>query len=266
MKNFICLLTIALCISCNAHNPVEKNNKLFQELLSKHQLGGAILLFDVQQNEFHSNDFETANSPSLPASTFKIPNTLIGLETGVIKEDHIFKWNGEERRLPVWNKDMNIREAFQSSCVPCYRELARNIGLSQMQEYVKKFEFGNMMVNANNLDLFWLTGNSSITPMQQVTFLNKLYSGDLPISKENLSTFRKISLVEESVDFTIFGKSGWVTRDGFNLGWYVAFVESKRGNYILALRVEPTEKFDLKRFPSIRKQLAFEVLQEFGVI
>jgi len=55
----------------------------------------------------------------MPASTFKIVNSIIALETGVVENDStMFKWNGEKRRLPIWEQDLTFRDAFHFSCVP----------------------------------------------------------------------------------------------------------------------------------------------------
>ena len=73
------------------------------------------------------------NTGHLPASTFKIPNSIIALETGLIEDDStLIKWDGDERRLPAWEQDLVFRDAFHYSCVPCYQEIARKIGEKRM--------------------------------------------------------------------------------------------------------------------------------------
>ncbi len=140
----------------------EKNDRYivssqFENILSDNNVDGVILIFDEQKQIFYSNDFREASEAVLPASTFKIPHTIIGLEIGLLKDKHtVFEWNGAQRALPVWKKDLTVKEAFQLSCVPCYQELARQIGADRMNTHLTKIEFGDMHVNTQNIDNFWL--------------------------------------------------------------------------------------------------------------
>lgn len=97
---------------------------------------------------------------NLPASTFKITNSIIALETGVVENDStLLKWNGEKRRFKNWEQDLILRDAFHFSCVPCYQEIARKVGENKMNKFLKKLDYGNMKVDSSNLDLFWLEEN-----------------------------------------------------------------------------------------------------------
>jgi beta-lactamase class D len=119
-----------------------------QKLLDSSKLSGSILIFDVEKGKyFCSNDFALTKKVFLPASTFKVPNTLIGLETGIININTIFKWDGKKRKLKIWEKDLNLHDAFHASCVPCFQELAEKIGPKRMQEYLNKFEYGNSNIS-----------------------------------------------------------------------------------------------------------------------
>ncbi len=101
----------------------------FESLIDSADVVGAILLYDHQKNIYYSNDFDWANKGKLPASTFKIANTIIGLETGVIESDSvIFKWDGRPKGNKNWEQDLILRDAFHFSCVPCYQDVAREVG------------------------------------------------------------------------------------------------------------------------------------------
>lgn len=122
------------CQQKRAKKVTETKMPVFENILDSFQLKGSILIFDNAGNTFFSNDFDRANERNLPASTFKIPNSIIALETGVIQSDTTtIKWNGEKRRLAVWEQDLTFKNAFQVSCVPCYQEIARKIGVGRMK-------------------------------------------------------------------------------------------------------------------------------------
>ena len=121
-------------------NPKDSIVSDFGVILDSTGLSGSILIYDPQINSYFSNDFQRSSKGFLPASTFKIPNSLIALETGVVENDStLFKWDGKKRRLQSWERDMTFREAFHASCVPCYREIAQKIGVGRMKDYLQKF-------------------------------------------------------------------------------------------------------------------------------
>jgi len=105
------------------------NSPAFQTILDTADLKGAILIFDSKDKKYYSNDFSWAEKGQLPASTFKIPNSMIALETGVVANDStLFMWDGKKRAFKIWEQDLIFRNAFKYSCVPCYQEVARGIG------------------------------------------------------------------------------------------------------------------------------------------
>ncbi len=239
----------------------------FQTILDSTHLKGAILLYDPAKETFYSNDFGWSKTGKLPASTFKIPNSMIALETAVVKSDTVvFKWNGEPRALPVWEQDLNLREAFHLSCVPCYQQIARKIGADRMNEYVHKLRFGKMAVDATTIDMFWLTGASRITPFEQIDFLNRLYHSKLSISKRTETLMKQLMVMNEHKDYRISGKTGWSISGGQNNGWFVGFVEKEEEVYFFATNIEPEDAFEMKHFPEIRKTITYKALRQMGII
>lgn len=239
----------------------------FQVLLDSALLDGSILIYDESINTFYSNHFRRANTAYLPASTFKIPNSIIALETGIIEDENtLFKWDGKNRLMDIWEKDMNFKEAYQLSCVPCYQDIARNVGEKRMKEYLERLDFGKMQVDSNNLDEFWLQGASSISSFEQIDFLQRLNQSQLPISKKTESVMKKIMLLEQHDNYQLRGKTGWSIADDKNLGWFVAILESQGKTYYLATNVEPKNEFDMKQFPKIRKSISMEAFESLNAI
>lgn len=249
------------------HNPEHTHSAAFQHLLDSAGVKGAILVYDHHQNTFFSNDFQWATKGQLPASTFKIPNSLIALETGIVQNDStLFEWDGEPRRNKNWEQDLVFREAFQLSCVPCYQEIARKIGPKRMKDYLNRFDYGQMQVDSSNIDLFWLEGNSRITPFQQIDFLRRFYEASLPVSERTNRLMKQIMIIDESENYRLSGKTGWSIRRDIDNGWFVGFIEKKDKVYYFATNVEPQASFDMKNFPSIRTKLTLEALNKLGVI
>lgn len=278
MKHFYCFFILFFLCSCNLKKdslpPTSKKQTLtkitepkFQTILDSAGIHGTILIFDSDAKAFYSNDFAWAEKGQLPASTYKIPNSIIALETDVVEHDSVlFKWDGEQRAFKIWEQDLMFRDAFKFSCVPCYRAIARDIGVDRMNEYIAKFDYGNIQVDSTNLDLFWLTGKATITPFQEIDFLKRFYNAELPISKRTENIVKKIMVLKENSTYKLSGKTGWTMDDDKNNGWFVGFVEAKNKVFYFATNVEPNPSFDMALFPKIRKEVTYQALKQMNII
>ncbi len=238
-----------------------------QSLLDDSKLMGTILIYDARHDRYFSNDFSMANMGKLPASTFKIPHTIIALETGVIQSDTTWlKWDGRKRAFKIWEQDLRLRDAFRYSCLPCYQQIAKKIGTEQMEKYIQKLHYGKMHVTASNLDKFWIEGNARISPIQQIDFLNRLVNTRLPISKRTEDIVKRMMLLIQNDDYSLYGKTGWSTWQGVNNGWFVGYVRKGPYIYYFATNIEPKAAFDMKSFAKIRKTITYSALRQLGVI
>ena len=239
----------------------------FGDILARADVAGTILLYQPDSQVMYSNDFEWANTGFLPASTFKITNSLIALETGVVEDAaSMFYWDGEPRRMESWEADLSLQEAFRRSCVPCYQEVARNIGVDLMREYLDALDYGSMVVDSESIDLFWLEGESRISPVQQVDFLHRLVSREIPVSDHSFDTLLDIMRIEATGEYSLYGKTGWSIRDGHNNGWFVGFVEKGGEYWFFATNVDPKESFNMDLFPKIRGEITRQALADMGIL
>lgn len=281
MTKIIPLLTIlTLLFSCKNKQPksceidideaipiVETGVPEFQKILDSAKVTGSILIFDLNNNHYHSNDFKWASRGHLPASTFKITNSMIAIETGVVENDStLFPWNGEPRRMDVWEQDLILKDAFHFSCVPCYQEIARKIGTTRMNKYLSKLEYGKMQVDTTNIDLFWLQGASRINQYEQIDFLKRFYQSELPISNRTEGIMKRMMIIEENEDYTLTGKTGWSITDDVHNTWFVGYIENQQKTYFFATNVEPTQQSDMSQFPSIRKKVTMKALKQLGIL
>jgi beta-lactamase class D len=236
----------------------------FQDLLDSAKLKGCILI--SHQHTFYSNDFQGAQKGQLPASTFKILNSIIGLELGLIKDTTtIFPWNGQPQMNPNWESDLKLKDAFQLSCVPCYRELARQIGLTNMIKYTEIFNYGNLTIDTSNLDLFWLMGDSKISPFEQIQFLRQFYEHDFSIKENTYNTLKYILLRESTAAYSLYGKTGWSTDHEHDNTWFVGFVETRDKTVYFATNLEPTENTDMTNMAQNRIELTEQALHYIGL-
>lgn len=240
---------------------------VFASILDSFDLSGSVLILDYQTSTWYSNDIKWAEQGHLPASTFKIPNSIISLETAVMASDStIIKWDGKPRRLKAWEQDLTLRDAFRVSCVPCYQEIARRIGIKRMRQYLDKLQYPGMVFDSISIDKFWLEGNSRISQIQQVDFLKRFYFSELPITERTYSIMKTIMLVEDNGNYKLSGKTGWGIRDGNNNGWYVGYLETNGRVYFFATNVVPDEGFDLNNFTTARIEVTKSALKSMGLM
>jgi beta-lactamase class D len=208
-------------------------------------VNGSILIYDSNQKRFYQHNPERNETPFLPASTYKIPNSLIALETGVIQNDvDVLTWDGIERGLtdsPIdeWNQDLNMRLAFKYSAVWFYQVLARKIGHQRMQDFVTKIQYGNQNIGGKeDIDNFWLEGELRITPRQQIDFLRRLQQNDLPFTQKNIDLVKDIAIAEETSNYILRGKTGLATSVTPQIGWYVGYLEQNNNVYFFATNID----------------------------
>jgi beta-lactamase class D len=201
------------------------------EVFQEAGVEGAFVLLDVTSNRITIANPELAERAFLPASTFKIPNTLIGLETGVIPDESFaLEWDGVDRGVfDVWNRDHDLRSAMKNSVLWFYQELARRIGEDRYHDWMSRLDYGNRDIGGG-VDQFWVAGDLRITPREQVRFLRRLLQGDLPVEERSVRIVRDILLVSQKDGVTLRAKTGLTAQTPHYVGWLVGFVERPAGS------------------------------------
>ncbi|NEQ42968.1 MAG: class D beta-lactamase [Leptolyngbya sp. SIOISBB] len=233
---------------------IDQENTHFSKHFEDLDIEGSIVIFDLNQNLIYQHNPDRNDTAFLPASTFKIPNSLIALETQVIENDvSVLTWDGIVRSYPVWNQDLNIRLAFEFSAVWFYQVLARRIGHERMQEWVATIDYGNENIGSvEEIDSFWLNGELRITPQEQIQFLQRLYTDELPFSESTIATVKDIMIVEQTPDYTIRAKTGWALAG--NVGWYVGYLEQNDNVYFFATNIDIQDESDLPARQAITRR------------
>lgn len=172
---------------------------------------------------------QRANQRFPPASSFKIPNALIGLDTGVIPDaDHIIKWDGISHEREVNNRDHSLRSAIRYSVVWYFQELARRVGETHMQSSIDALDYGNRDISSG-LTRFWLRGSIRISAQEQVAFLRKLHEDTLPVKPRATAIVKDCLILAQGPGWIYRGKTGTYSGpvDGIesDLGWFVGWVE-----------------------------------------
>lgn len=237
MKSIVAMLFLLISFIANAE-VWEEDNALAMNFKNMDVIG-TFVLYDVTQNTFHIHNLARAESRFFPASTFKIPHSLIGLSSGAIKSlDDVLPYKGEPVPLILdWAKDMSLKEAFKLSNVRIFQELARRIGINQMQDNVSLLHYGNMQIGTS-VDRFWLSGPLTINAVEQARFLAQLAQDKLPYSREIQKQVREMAFLEAGDNWRLYGKTGWADTPDQKVGWWVGWVVQNERLYTFAMNME----------------------------
>ncbi len=209
-----------------------------------------------------------AAEPRLPASTFKIFNSLVILESGVRSSvDDIVPWDGVTRGIPSWNRDHSLRTGIEVSAVWMYQLLASEVGADRMRELVEAADYGNALTGPDVTD-FWLRGDIRISPLEQLDFLERLVTGDLPFRDEHIAAVREIIVREQAEDWTWSHKTGTALAGSPTLGWLVGSTAYDGREWVFAMNLDLERPDDVgsQIDPQIRITLARRALEVLGAL
>jgi beta-lactamase class D len=231
---------------------------------------GTMVVHDIGGDRVWVVGAERAREAFPPSSTFKIPNTLIALETKAAGSmDEVFPHDGRpflvngEPFLPdACNADITLTVALQNSCIPVYQEIARRIGIDGYRRHLDRFRYGSGAVTEENLTDFWLTGDIKTSAHDQIEFLDRLVTGELGVSEVNVEAVAKALLVEETDHARVYAKTGYVFTSSPSRGWYVGWVERGERVTTFALNLDIIDP----EHAGARKAIAIALLKELGIL
>ena len=281
MKNsLLAVLAIILLGSC-AKSRIKEHKDWAKFYQDKGIKDACFIMRDNNHESIHYYNLDRCSKRFLPASTFKVFNSLVALETAVAPDDQlVIKWDSQVRR-PEWDKDMSMREALKVSCVPYYKEIARRIGPAKMQHFLDTMKYGNMKIEGR-IDEFWLNNTLQISPDEEMGFLKKMYFAELPISERSQRIVKTMMLQEETPDYNLYYKTGTGFSGDKCIYWVVGFAE--RIEHVKENK-ESMNKSDFRYYPyffaqnfevpvadtskdwfKVRIELLKDVLKDYGAI
>lgn len=249
-KALISFLLVPL--SCLADDDAAIRN-----IFSKYHVNGTIVVSSLDGQKKIIYNKKRSRQGFVPASTFKIFNTLIALDEGVITDKVIFKWDGKDKGWEAWNKDQTLKSAFGFSCVWCYQQIASKVGNEHYLKHFKRINYGNGKTGPD-VQRFWLDGDLKISAQQQIDFIRKVYEEELPYAKKDIAALKHIMIQDSNDNYTLYAKTGWSQK----IGWFVGFVDTKSGPWLFALNIDMP---DIKQAP-IRKKIVVETLQAKSIL
>jgi beta-lactamase class D len=195
--------------------------------------------------------------PTAPASTFKIPHALIALQTGVIDAKTTIKWDGSKYDFQTWQRDHTLDSAMKSSVYPFFQRTATMIGEERMRGSLASLRYGADTFRGD-VTTFWTNGNLVVSPLDQLSFLQRMFGGRLPIDRRHVEAVKatllmpagRISNAAGIHDFPLNWPKGTRVRaktgngriNGERVSWLVGHLEADGNEYVFAARVRSSDR------------------------
>ena len=257
-------MALVLFISCSPNNVYE--DKSLGKYFTENNTTGCFAIMNNGTGRFTVyNLARYRDSAYLPASTFKIVNSLIGLQTGKITSDSmVIKWDGIKRPFDAWNRDLNMYDAFRASSVPYYQEVARRIGRDTMQFWLDSLSYGTRKISTA-IDTFWLDNSLKIRPDEQLGLVKQLYFNQLPFFPTYQGMVKRAMVMEDNSNYQLGYKTGWSfwnEKTGKHIGWVVGWIEENKHPYFFVLNIESADpNFNMQE---VRAKMLKDILKQLG--
>ncbi|MEO1062051.1 MAG: penicillin-binding transpeptidase domain-containing protein [Actinomycetota bacterium] len=237
------------------------------ELFEDENVVGTFAVREVGSGQTLVWDRDRAERARLPASTFKILNSMVILQTGVIGDvDELVPWDGVEREVEVWNQDHSLRSGIEVSAVWMYQALARRVGAARMAERVAAADYGNTDIGGG-IDEFWLRGDLRISAVEQLDFLERMVTGGLPFDDDVVTDVREIIVREQGDDWSWSHKTGTALAAEPTLGWLVGTTDVGGRTWVFAMNVDlDGPELATQIDPQVRQTLTRRSLEDVGAL
>jgi beta-lactamase class D len=262
MRFVIFCLLVLFMAGCSPNNVDIDNSP--ETYFKQNHSEGCFALFNNSNGRFTIyNLARYRDSAFMPVGTFDLMDALVGLQTGVVTNDSmIIKWDGRDRGVPEWNKDMSLHQAIQVSALPYFQEVARRLGKDTMQLWLDSVKYGNRKIGAG-LDSFWINNSLKLTPDEELGFIKRLFFNQLPFFKNNQQAVKDAMLMEDKPAYRLSYHAGMATKmDGTNLATVTGWIQENQHPYFFILNMESKDpNADLK---TTRITVLKQILNQMG--
>ena len=269
MKSILIGTLLLFLISCSSYKTIREENVQALDLnsLNSPDYIFSVIIHDLRNDNYFIFNDSLSKIKHSPASTFKIANSIIALETKVVSDEFFeLPWDGVTRSYSAWNQTQNLNSAFKNSTVWYFQEVARRIGPDRMIDGLEKINYCNPTFRIkNDIDQFWLNGNLKKSLVEQVLFIDNLASKKLKIQKKTYGIMDKIMASDTISDAYFYSKTGWAVEENEDIGWYVGHVFKNKKKYVFGTLIK-TSNYEKVDISNLRKDMTLFALKHLGII
>ncbi|HET9843128.1 MAG TPA: penicillin-binding transpeptidase domain-containing protein, partial [Gammaproteobacteria bacterium] len=207
---------------------------IFSLFLCLHKAFATEMCFIAKENGKILKNEGDCKTPFAPESTFKITLSLIGFDSGILKDENNPSWTlpeGADPYINVCRGEHNPRTWMRDSCIWYSRILTTKLGMEKFQDYVSKFSYGNKDLTGG-LTNAWLSSSLKISPEEQTIFVQNLIDRKFALSETSYEKTKHIMFIQELAGgWKLYGKTGngrLIDKDGnktqLQHGWFVGYI------------------------------------------
>jgi beta-lactamase class D len=260
------IFALLLGISCSfTQKNIEQNERL--NFLHKSMgVKSTIIVYNQQKNKLISNDTVAYKEMYSPNNTFYLYESLIGLESGNIKDStDIYSWDFVRYPNENWNQDQHLSMALKYQTEWYFKQVAKTIDTSKMQSWLNLIGYGNKDISGG-IDQFWKNNSLKISIKQQFDLFKRLYYYNLPFSFDYLKFIRKTFVKNRLTNKNLYSFRTKGMNNNKPMIWYLGYVEFLNNTYLVVHCVEMNSRKKNKYFSTIQSELLFSSLKELGII
>lgn len=222
--------------------------------------GGAVF-FDHDEDTYNIYNMDIVNEEIAPYSTFKIVNSLMGLDQNIVSSaDTKLGYDGTVYSRDVWNKDITFKEAFRESCVWYYEKMMDSLDKDYVQSTLDNLKYGNCDLSAWNEDghnSFWLSSSLKISAIEQIQILETIFEGKSSFEAKDVDMVKDFMLVESNDNYSVYGKTGSARNTN---AWFTGFLEKDNKRTYFAVRIADESQ---ELAGSVAKEIALDIINEY---
>ena len=176
---------------------------------------------------------QISNNP--PCSTFKAAIAVVGFATGKLTGAQTPEWPYREdynASRDVVKQSHNPTLWMTNSCVWYTQRLVEEIGIEELKKGLSSFGYSTngdftAYTKGNNglSSSFWISSSLKISPLEQLSFIEKLSTLTLRAPEKAQQLAQEILYLEEiSPGWKFYGKTGAGSLNDMKYGWFVGWV------------------------------------------
>jgi len=207
-----------------------------------------------------------------PASTFKIALSLMGFDSGVLRDEskpYLPYKPSYAASNPSWRHGTDPARWLRESVVWYSQEVISRLGAARVRSYVQAFGYGNgELASVPGMDdaaaVSELSPTLRISPFEETVFLRKLVNRSLPVSAHAYDmTARLLKRETLTNGWEVYGKTGTASArlpDGSadasqHIGWFVGWINKDGRTLVFARLLQ--HRVDTRYFGGAQTRDAF---------
>ena len=240
-----CLLIPAFFFGCSSNNVTVDDG--LQRYFDSAGVKGAFGLFDNGHGHFTiCNLSRYSDSFYLPGESFDILQSLIAIQTGVLKDDlarmRLDRPDAPQETMPAATLGESFRDTTELNRQQFDLLYTRALRKDTVRKWVDSLQYGNKRLGDSAGAIFWADDTLRINCDEQLGLLKKLYFNQLPFFARTQEIVCRMMPSESNSMFRFCYKTAMGrAANGHGIGWTMGWVEENKHPYFFVVNLESAD-------------------------